>query len=366
VASSKFCIFCGQPPSDKNKEHVLPRWLLALTGDPKRVVHLGFNMQLGQDPTPREYAFDRFTFPACERCNTRHSTLENSAKGVIEKLLSGAPVVPFELSTLMDWFDKVRVGLWLGFHQLSKNLLDVEPQFHIERRIGQFDRLLIIERYAPATQRLNFGGCETPAFGLTPSAFTLTVNDLHFTNVSYSFLVSRRLGFPFPSESHLVKDREGLMHSMQRARRRVMRPVLQRSVMERGVTLYQPMFPQDLADKPSEYYDDPYVRAHSLDYDAGIGSVFLETGRVPIRPLGSSEQIILDPVPMYDLEELLLRSAVSIGDWQDWLTDGTFGFGDLTPAQRRYVRAKQNMTRSVNKILRDHHVALLRKRGYGW
>jgi len=266
----------------------------------------------------------------------------------------------------MDWFDKVRVGLWLGFHQLSKNMLHVKPQFHIERRIGQFDRLLIVEKYAPATQRLNFGGADTPAFGLTPSAFTLTVNDFHFTNVSYSFLVSRRLGFPFPSESYLVKDREGLMHTMQPARRRIMRPVLQRTIKERGVTLFQPMFPQDLAENLSEYYDDPYVRAHSLEYSAGVGSVFMETPKEPVRPLGSSEQIVLNPVAIYGLEELLLRSVVSICDWQDWLTEGTFGYGDLTPEQRRYVRARQNMTKSVNKILRDHHVSLLRDQGYGW
>lgn len=365
MSSSKFCIFCGEPPSDKNKEHVLPRWLLALTGDPKRVVRLGFNMQLGQDPSPREYAFDRFTFPACARCNTAHSSLESSVKGIVEKVLNGAPVVTHELSVLMDWFDKVRVGLWLGFHQLSKNLLNVEPQFHIARRIGQFDRLLIVERYAPPTQRLNFGGTDTPAFGLTPSAFTLTVNDFHFTNVSYSFLVSRRLGFPFPSESHLVKDREGLMHTMQPARRRIMRPLLQRPIKERGVILYQPMFPQDLGETVSEYYDDPYVRAHSLDYEAGIGSIFLETPKDNVRPLRSNEQIILNPVAIYGLEELHLKSAVSLCDWQDWLTEGAFGFGNLTPEQRRYVRAKQSMTKRVNKILRDHHASLLRERGYG-
>ncbi len=364
MATLKYCIFCGQPPSDKNKEHVLPRWLLALTGDPSRVVRLGFNMQPGREPSERQYAFDRFTFPACEKCNTRHSALENSAKGVLEKVLNTAPVSPSELSVLLDWFDKVRVGLWLGFHQLSKNLLDVEPQFHIERRIGQFDRLLIVERYAPPAQRLNFGGTDSPAFGLTPSAFTLTVNDFHFTNVSYSFLVSRRLGFPYPSESHLVKDREGLMHTMQPARRRIMRPVLQRPIKERGVLLYQPMFPQDLAEERCNYYDDPYVRANCLNYDAGIGALFMETSANAVRRLDNSEKVVLDPNANYGLEEHLLRSVVSICDWQDWLTEGSFGFGNLTPEQRRYVRAKQNMTKGVNDILRNHHIRLLRERGY--
>lgn len=270
------------------------------------------------------------------------------------------------MSVLMNWFDKVRVGLWLGFRQLSKNLLDVEPQFHIERRIGQYDRLLVVERYTPPTRRLNFNGADTPAFGLTPSAFTLTVNDFHFTNVSYSFLFSRRLGFPYPSEINLIKDRDVLMCTMKSARRRIMRPVLQRPIKERGVILYQPMFPQDLADEPSSYYDDPYVRANSLNFEAGIGALFIETPTNAVRRVGDDEQVVLDPKPVCGLEELLLRSAVSICDWQDWLTEGTFGFGDLTPEQRRYVRNKQNMTKRVNDILREHHSRLLRESGYKW
>lgn len=321
-------------------------------------------MQPEQEPSVRKYAFSRFTFPACEKCNTRHSSLELSAKGVLEKVLNTAPVSQKELSVLLDWFDKVRVGLWLGFNQLSKNFLDIEPQFHIERRIGQFDRLLIIERYAPLSQRLNFSGVDSPAFGMTPSAFTLTVNDFHFTNVSYSFLLSRRLGFPYPSASHLVKDREGLVHTMQPARRRIMRPVLQRPVKERGVFLYQPMFPMDLADEPCDYYDDPYVRANCLNYEDGIGALFMETSKNAVRRLDNSELVVLDPNVNCGLEEQMLRGIVGICDWQDWLTEGMFGFGNLTTEQRRYVQIKQNMAKRANALLRDHHTRLMKKRGY--
>ena len=37
----KRCIFCGKKPSEKNREHIIPRWLIALTGDPKREWYLG-------------------------------------------------------------------------------------------------------------------------------------------------------------------------------------------------------------------------------------------------------------------------------------------------------------------------------------
>lgn len=37
----KFCVFCGSKPESKNKEHILPQWLLKLTGDPNREIFLG-------------------------------------------------------------------------------------------------------------------------------------------------------------------------------------------------------------------------------------------------------------------------------------------------------------------------------------
>ncbi len=363
MAASKFCIFCGQPPSDKNKEHVLPQWLIKLTGDPKRTARFGFISQPGQPSTPREYSFDRFTFPACEACNTKHSFLENQAKSVVEKLLNRRAVDSGELSSLLDWFDKVRVGLWLGFQQLSKNSLDVEPNFHIEKRIGQFDRMVIVERYAPAEKRLSMGGVDTPAFGITPSAFTLTINDLLFTNISFSCLVARRLGFPYPSDSQLSRDREGFMHQFEKGRRRVMRPVLQRSIRERGVILYQPMFANGLVDGEVSEYDDPYVRAHSLDYDKGIGSVFIES-RGSARCVKPGETVLIDPLPLYSAHEIHVRSVINTCDWQDWIIERPFGFGDLTSEQRHYVRRKISMTKRVNKILREHHQRLLRSFGY--
>jgi hypothetical protein len=36
----KFCVFCGKKPQSKNREHIIPQWLIALTGDPNRDVYL--------------------------------------------------------------------------------------------------------------------------------------------------------------------------------------------------------------------------------------------------------------------------------------------------------------------------------------
>jgi hypothetical protein len=33
----KFCVFCGESPENKNKEHVIPQWLIRMTGYSKRI-----------------------------------------------------------------------------------------------------------------------------------------------------------------------------------------------------------------------------------------------------------------------------------------------------------------------------------------
>ena len=111
----KFCIFCGLLPVDKNKEHVIPRWLIELTGDPNRMARFGF--QIGEDESIkfREFRFSKFTFPACTECNSIHSVLETAAGRIVGQILNDEPVSGDNLSTLLDWLDKVRVGLWLGF-----------------------------------------------------------------------------------------------------------------------------------------------------------------------------------------------------------------------------------------------------------
>jgi hypothetical protein len=37
----KFCVFCGEKPENKNKEHIIPKWLIELTGNPNRQANFG-------------------------------------------------------------------------------------------------------------------------------------------------------------------------------------------------------------------------------------------------------------------------------------------------------------------------------------
>ena len=91
---AKKCVFCGQPPKDKNKEHVIPQWLIRMTGREQKPA---------AESRDNKIPFMRFTLPACSACNTRYSGWEACVKGVIEKVLSDTPITAPEIDLLLDW-----------------------------------------------------------------------------------------------------------------------------------------------------------------------------------------------------------------------------------------------------------------------
>lgn len=165
----KFCVFCGEKPVSKNREHVVPEWLIRLTGDPNRAVTLVQDWaHFGE--TPRKYAFDHFTFPACEACNASFSDLEVRAKAVIEAILACSAVSAEGWSLLLDWLDKVRVGIWLGLIYMNENPFHIRPEFHIQRRIVTSDRFVIVYRLEEdGFEGLSWSGMTTPIFECMPS-----------------------------------------------------------------------------------------------------------------------------------------------------------------------------------------------------
>src|SRR6185437_5311190 len=151
----KFCVFCGELPQDKNKEHVLPRWLIEMTGNPSRLA--AFGIEFNKSPVSlRQFSFDALVFPACANCNSRFSALEDLVRPTMERLVSAQAVSSSDLIVLLDWLDKVRVGLWLGYLYLDKNPMGIQPSFHIESRIGQTDRMVAILRIEDANIGLSF------------------------------------------------------------------------------------------------------------------------------------------------------------------------------------------------------------------
>ena len=168
--TEKICVFCGKEPDSKNKEHVMPQWLMNHVGIAGKKVRFGFNKATGK---PREFTYKSFTFPACEKCNTAFSCLEIEAKPIILRLLAEEGLSKNDFHVLLSWFDKVRIGLWLGFYYLDKNYGGISPNFHIQTRIGSQDRMLHIVKVDNHEMELSFRGCDSIAFHFVPICFSM-------------------------------------------------------------------------------------------------------------------------------------------------------------------------------------------------
>ncbi|MBA4143636.1 MAG: hypothetical protein H0X43_11700 [Nitrosospira sp.] len=235
--SKRFCIFCGNTPTNKNKEHVLPQWLISLTGDPKRVVNFGMNHNTGKIP---RFDWSSFVFPSCRLCNEKYSELENQAKSLILRLIVHNSLSARDYILLLDWLDKVRIGLWLGYSYLHNNPTKIPPKFHINSRIGQKDRMIAVYTIDTALKGLNTFGAETLGFQLQPSCFLLKINNICLLNMSWDFMCAARCGFPFPKTTFINNDAL-LECSDYKINHKVKHPVIRRRLIKPAVHLYQPI-----------------------------------------------------------------------------------------------------------------------------
>lgn len=236
----KFCIFCGQTPKEKTKEHVLPQWLIEVTGNPKRVVKFGYNIVTGQQP---KFDWASFVFPACNECNSRYSDLENCVKAVTERLLNDSHIKVSECLVLLDWLDKLRIGLWLGYLYLHNNIIGIRPKFYINSRIGQKDRSLAIYVFNERSKGLNVFGAETPIFQVNPSCFSIRINHILLFSVSWDFMCSLGCGFPFPRNKVINLDKGGVMECSDFiVTRKVKHPILDDPIIKPVVHIFQPIF----------------------------------------------------------------------------------------------------------------------------
>ncbi|MFT4764466.1 MAG: hypothetical protein ACI9OH_001560 [Oleispira sp.] len=355
---AKVCVFCGEKPDEKSKEHVVPRWLIELTGDPKREAFLGFIKDFENGFKERKFSFDQLTFPACVSCNNKYADLEGKVKPILERILNKEQVTTEALSLFLDWLDKVRIGLWLGMIQLDKNYADVDPNFHIETRISQYDRMLIVEKSDSDRSKLNLGGIDTLSFSLTPSAFVLIVNNYYFTNISYMFLLHRRLGFPYPNEMYIQPDDERIEANFVHGRNRIMRPLLRKAIEENGSIFYQPMFRGGLIEGHISEYDNDYVKSHSLSFENGVGNIFQEeNGGLIEHKLGSS--FLVKPSTTQKDEKLFIKSAINVCKWQNWLVQFMPKPDRLSRDQIKYVKSRFRTGVKVNEIFIKHHESML-------
>ncbi len=338
---SKFCIFCGQKPEKKNNEHVIPQWLSKMTGRYHKVCNLA-------GVTDKQISFSALQFPACTKCNEDFSALEADAKRIITSVLDAKPISAQEISRLLDWFDKIRVGLWLAELTLSQKVEEIDPNFYITERVGQKDRMLMVERLKDAGHGISFVGTNTAIFREMPSAFQLIINDCVFTNASENGLVSNKLGFPIYDKPRPDTGR-GTVVTIRPGRNKTGHPVVDKYNASPTTTLiYQPMYKIVASQNIASEYDAPYVKEHSIDATNGVGGIFYQRGDNAVKYLGENEKLNITPRAQPMPETGILHKKVF--DLQNYLLRGLYNLSALDSAGQQYYNALMQANKMHAKI----------------
>lgn len=364
----KFCIFCGCKVKDKTKEHVIPQWVMKLTGNPNRMANFSHHFDsVGK----LEFAFKSFQFPACNICNGNYSKLEDRVKIIVSKILESKEITSLELNDFFDWLDKVRVGLWLGYIYLTKNPADLKPKFYINDRVGLYDRALHVYKVQDNAKLIQFSGANTPLFYLAPNCFMITINNYLFINMSKEFLLSRRLGFPYPDKIYWEYVMgKGLVNSFDENKfssgsGKIKKPIINKHVIPGGMYFYQPIFKESLraADQKIKVaYDNDYVKSNCLKYENGVGKIFynnISSNSVTIFDKGK-----IEPIKIYDRKFLINKVAYETYEFQNYLLSTSIRdyseefvdkkkFKEIKEVYMKYINHNEEMQAKLYKKNKD-------------
>ena len=319
-------------------EHVISQWLSKLAQRYHDVCYQGV--------VDAKIPFCNLKFPACTECNSEFSKLESAAKHALVSVMESKPITGNQARILLDWFDKIRVGIWLSELILSKQLDEITPNFYIADRMGMKDRMLVIEQIGDKSTGLAYSGTGTRFFHDTPSAFQLIVNNWVFTNASEYGLVSGKLGFPYPQKMPLFGKKQPIEIDILKGRGKTASPVIPtQSPTPFKTLIYQPMF-RDFVNEQVEKnpYHCDYVRNHSYDFANGVGGIFMQKNNNKMIYLGADESANLapKPQPVQNLPNIVKQVYVL----QNYMLDNLF----TTKVTEPDVAAYYNALKATNDL----------------
>jgi hypothetical protein len=339
-------------PEAESKEHIVPRWLIELTGEPKRTGVFGPFWD-GKVLKMHSYSFDRFAFPACEKCNQESSELEGSASTVVSSIVDEKPLSSADLQVLLTWLDKVRIGVWLALLYMQKGLYPISPNYFIDSRLDKSDRMVLLYKSDYAGLRLQFDITGVPAFQYHPSCFYLVVNDYYFFNVATDFLLSKRMGLPYPSQISYTNT-PAMKMKMHEGKERIAYPPVTLRYARKCAQIFQPMFKIETKSQFNEYYETDFVKSITLDHSKGAGKVFYYDGvRLSQFPVDKSDCWL--PPKTWNDNELRLTVGKQTLEFQLHLlkygpTDRKIDYRHISPEKRRLVREQVQLATKVNKM----------------
>lgn len=304
----RLCVFCGEPPDKKTREHIIPQWAIELTDTAKKSFE--FTTTDG-----RQYSvpFDQIILPACDSCNSHFSFLEGVARTAIGGLLDRKPISSRAIHDLLDWFDKVRIGLWLFELTRGGNPLQIEPKFHIKQRIATKDRFIRITHFEHKRPALSFIGTNTYAFNFSPSVFGLAINDLLILNGSFDFAVAKTLGYPFPGNVGVYdRDPQNWSLDLKDGNKTTEPPNWRRRFISPGTYVLQPIISALSADtsKIAPWPDDAYFIDQAISPQDGLGPLFASNDLASFARSDLNGEIsLLKRAPIESARALFLAQA---------------------------------------------------------
>ena len=349
----KFCIFCGKHPESKTMEHVIPRWLLKHTGDPNRVTSLGIDWNVWK---PRTYSFSSLKFPACDFCNNQFAKNEAQAKDVVISMLDEQNLSSQAFSTLLSWFDKIRIGLWLGFILLNKNMSNIDPHFYIQERMDVADRILLIYKVDDKKRGILFMGVDNPFFNLYPSCFGFTINQFYFINISTDFLFSRRLGLPYPTKKSYVKGKKlNISFNVVDGLKRKLLPLLRKDFDKTCTEIYQPIIRPEIINFQNfktKFYENKYINGYFDINNSLLGKILIYYQK-DIIDYSTIPQNKWIPMTIHERVKITKLVASQVLSFQNWLLTDLPDFDYVTPSDKKSIKSNFAKIKKINNILLD-------------
>jgi len=356
---NKFCVFCGAKPEPKSKEHIIPKWLIELTGEPRRDVYLGRKWNT-LSLEKRNYALSSLTFPACASCNHSSSQLEHSVKQVVTNMLIRERISEAGIDTLLDWLDKIRTGIWLAMIYLNENYRGIDPLFYIAKRIAAKDRFVIIYGIDEDNRKgVSWLGTDTPLFHYMPSCFGLAINNIMLLNASKDFLFSKRIGFPYMVPTS-IRDMGGYFGDVREGTGRMRMPLVARKFKSGGTQLFQPIIPyKSIYDENGvpanidEMYNTEYVQAHCLDFAKGKG-IILKRDRDKFIRYSQMSSLDWLPKQSFPRGEVFFEVGLEIGTYQEELFLDMPSIEGLSDDAKAYRKTQSEGAVKLHRLIMDH------------